>query len=121
MESRVGFPVAGALQEMLQRSAIECSIPLPRNLTKLLKSPITSQREYGMDDFLDACIRPTYLQLVLDAYSKYLPSFSSDWTIEGPAYGFCDSTTGARRLRFPPADRRAAQSLMQIRNLLNSD
>ncbi|KAH6704353.1 hypothetical protein BKA61DRAFT_188076 [Leptodontidium sp. MPI-SDFR-AT-0119] len=61
MESRVGFPVAGPLQEMLRRSAIECAILLPRNLTELMLSPTAPQRVYGMDDFLGACTRPTYL------------------------------------------------------------
>lgn len=121
MESRVGFPVAGPLQEMLRRSAIECAILLPRNLTELMLSPTPPQRVYGMDDFLGACTRPTYIQPVVEAHARYSPSFSSDWLIEGPAYGFRESTTGARRLKFPSAEERGAQSLMQIRNLLNSN
>lgn len=121
MESRVGFPVAGPLQEMLRRSAIECAILLPRKLTELMLSPTSPQKVYGMDDFLDACTRPTYIQPVVEAHSKYSPSFSSDWLVEGPAYGFRESTTGARRLKFPSAEERGAQSLMQIRNLLNSN
>ena len=121
MESRIGFPVAGPLQEMLRRSAIEYAILLPRNLTELMLSPVPPQRVYGMDDFLGACTRPTYIQPVFEAHSRYSPSFSSDWLIEGPACGFRESTTGARRLKFPSAEERGAQSLMQIRNLLNSN
>ncbi|PVH73256.1 hypothetical protein DL98DRAFT_431669 [Cadophora sp. DSE1049] len=120
-ESRAGFPVAGPLQEMLRRSAIECAILLPRNLDELMLSPKPPQKVYGMDDFLGACTKPTYLQPVVEAHSKFSPSFSSDWIIEGPVYGFRESTTGARRLRFPSAEERGAQSLMQIRNLLNSN
>ncbi|KAH6716646.1 hypothetical protein BKA61DRAFT_476595 [Leptodontidium sp. MPI-SDFR-AT-0119] len=120
MQSRPGFPVAGPLQEMLRRTAIECAIPLPRNLAELMPAPIPPRGAYGMDDFLDACTRPTYVQPVLDAHSKYSPSFSSDWKVEGPAYGFRESSTSARRLKFPSAEERGAQSLMQIRNLLNS-
>jgi len=121
MESRIGFPVAGPLQEMLRRSAIEYAILLPRNLTELMLSPVPPQRVYGMDDFLGACTRPTYIQPVAEAHSRYSLSFSSDWLIEGPACGFRESTTGARRLKFPSAEERGAQSLMQIRNLLNSN
>lgn len=119
MQSRVGFPVAGPLQEMLRKSADECAVQLPRNLRELMLSPTMPQRVYGIDDFIDACTRPTYVQPVLEAHSKYSASFSADWKIEGPAYGFRESTTGARRLRFPSAEERGAQSLMQIRNVLN--
>ncbi|KAL2061541.1 hypothetical protein VTL71DRAFT_6918 [Oculimacula yallundae] len=121
MQSRVGFPVAGPLQEMLRRSAEECGMPPPRNLKELMRSPTLSQKSYGMDDFLGACTRPTYVQPVLDAHSKYSLSFSSGWQLEGPVYGFRESTTGARRLKFPSAEEIGAQNLMHIRNLLNSN
>merc|ERR1712230_20355 len=62
----------------------------------------------------------TYIQPVLEAHARYSACFSSDWIIEGPAYGFRESTFGIRRLRFPSAEERGAQSLMQVRNLLNS-
>jgi len=119
MESRIGFPVAGPLQEMLRRSAVECAVLLPRNLEELMFSPTSPKRVYDLDDFLGACTNPTYIQPVLEAHARYSACFSSDWIIEGPAYGFRESTFGIRRLRFPSAER-GAQSLMQVRNLLNS-
>lgn len=121
MQSRPGFPVAGPLQELLRRSANECAILLPRNLTELMLSPRPPQQVYRMDDFLNACTRPTYVQPVFEVHSKYARGFSSEWTIEGSAYGFRESTTGARRLRFLSAEERGAQNLMQIRNLLNTN
>jgi len=120
MESRIGFPVAGPLQEMLRRSAVECAVLLPRNLEELMFSPTSAKRVYDLDDFLGACTNPTYIQPVLEAQARFSACFSSDWIIEGPAYGFRESTFGIRRLRFPSAEERGAQSLMQVRNLLNS-
>ncbi|CAL3969898.1 hypothetical protein PZA11_007552 [Diplocarpon coronariae] len=121
MQSRVSFPVAGPLQEMLRRSAIECSILLPRDMRDLMLPPKPPQQIYQIDDFLGACTRATYVHPIAKVHSKYGPSFSADWAAECPAYGFSESTTCARRLRFPSAEERGAQSLMQIRNLLNSN
>lgn len=120
MESRMGFPVAGPLQEMLKRSANECAIRLPRNITELMLSQMP-QEDYRIDDFIGACGRCTYVQPIFQAQLRYSPSFSSEWLSQGPAYGFQESTTGARRQRFPSAEERGAQSLMQIRNLLNTN
>ncbi|PBP20368.1 hypothetical protein BUE80_DR008851 [Diplocarpon rosae] len=68
-----------------------------------------------------ACTRATYVHPIAKAHSKYGPSFSADWAVECSAYGFSESTTSAQRLRFPSAEERGAQSLMQIRNLLNTN
>ncbi|PBP15634.1 hypothetical protein BUE80_DR013600 [Diplocarpon rosae] len=121
MQSRVSFPVAGPLQEMLRRSAIQCSILLPRDMTDLMLPPKPPQQIYQIDDFLGACTRATYVHPIAKAHSKYGPSFSADWAVECSAYGFSESTTSAQRLRFPSAEERGAQSLMQIRNLLNTN
>ncbi|KAJ5052033.1 uncharacterized protein L3040_001793 [Drepanopeziza brunnea f. sp. 'multigermtubi'] len=121
VESRVGFPIAGPLQEMLRRSANECAILLPRNLTELMQSPKPPQQVYRIDDFLGACGRSTYVQPNFETHQRYSPSFSSEWSSLGHIYGFRESTTGARRLRVPSAEERGAQSLMQIRNLLNTN
>jgi hypothetical protein len=75
---------------------------------------------YRVDDLIDACTRPSYTQPVTYIHSKYLPSLSADWVIDGPSFGFLEPIPGARRLRIPSAEERGAQSLMQIRNLLNT-
>ncbi|EKD15425.1 hypothetical protein MBM_06641 [Drepanopeziza brunnea f. sp. 'multigermtubi' MB_m1] len=107
VESRVGFPIAGPLQEMLRRSANECAILLPRNLTELMQSPKPPQQVYRIDDFLGACGRSTYVQPNFETHQRYSPSFSSEWSSLGHIYGFRESTTGARRLRVPSAEERA--------------
>ncbi|CZT03624.1 related to nitrate assimilation regulatory protein nirA [Rhynchosporium graminicola] len=119
-ESGAGFLVAGPLQEMLRISAKQCGISHTGNLEELMLPPPPPQKKYMMDDFIGACTRPTYLQPVLNAHSKYDSSFSSEWKTEGPAYGFRESTIGARRPEGPSAEEIGAQSLMQIRNVLNT-
>ncbi|TVY44768.1 Nitrogen assimilation transcription factor [Lachnellula subtilissima] len=121
MQSRAGFPVAGPLQELLRRTANECSIPLPRNLNDIMPLPRKPQQIYRLDDFIDACTRKTYTQPIEDIHAKYAPSFSTDWITEGPAHGFLASASGPSRLKIPSAEERGAQSLMQIHNLLNTN
>ncbi|TVY91214.1 Nitrogen assimilation transcription factor [Lachnellula willkommii] len=119
MQSRAGCPVAAPLQELLRRIANECSIPLPPNLDEIMPPPRKPQHIYRLDDFIDACTRKTYTQPVEEIHARYAPSFSADWVIEGPAYGFLAS--GPSRLKVPSAEERGGQSLMHIHNLLNTN
>lgn len=121
MQSHAGFPVAGMMQEMLRRTAIECSVRLPRNLPELMAYSHSTKQTYQMDDLMDACTRPTYVQPVAEIHKMYASSFILDWISAGPRFGFREPDPGARRLRIPSAEERGALSLMQIRNLLNSN
>ncbi|KAF4628811.1 hypothetical protein G7Y89_g9344 [Cudoniella acicularis] len=121
MQSRTGLPVAGPLQEMLRRTANECSIRLPRNLSEIMSPPKPPKQMYCIDDLIDACTRPMYCQPVDRIHARYLPSFSADWVSEGPSFGFLELISGISRSRIPSAEERGAQSLMQIHNLLNSN
>lgn len=120
MQSCPGFPVAGPFQAMLQRTANECSVPLPKNVSDLLISPRLPKKKFGIDDIIDACTRPSYVQPVGEIHNRYLASFSMEWTANGGSYGFLEPSSG-RRLRGPSAEERGARSLMQIRNLLNTN
>jgi len=120
MQSRAGFPVAGPLQEMLRKTANDCSIRLPRNLSKLMPPLRPPQQRYRLDDLIDACTRPTYSQPVKEIHRRYDSSFSSEWASEGTSFGFLASASGPSRLKVPSAEERGAQSLMQIHNLLNT-
>lgn len=111
LQSYHGFPVAGPFQEMLRRTANECSVRLPN-------PPRVPKEKYVIDDFIDACTRPSYVQPATEIHHRYLPSFSVDWASNGGQYGFHEPTPG-RKLRGASAEERGAQSLMQIRNLLN--
>ncbi|KAH6699924.1 hypothetical protein BKA61DRAFT_212174 [Leptodontidium sp. MPI-SDFR-AT-0119] len=119
-QSRVGFPIASTLQEMLRRTSNECSIRLSWNPTEFMAIP-RPLKVYRMDDFLDACTRPTYTQPIDQIHLKYVPSFSSEWAIEGSAFGFLEPSPGTRSLGVSLAKERDAQSLLQIRNLLNTN
>ena len=80
MESRAGFPVAGPFQEMLRRTAIDCSIRLPKNLDDLMAVPRQNTKPvYRIDDMISACTRPTYVQPVAAIHKKYSSTFSADW------------------------------------------
>jgi len=120
-QSRAGFPVAGPLLQMLRRTAQECSIRLPVNVPDITAAPSPPRAIYRIDDLIDACTRPSYTQPLNEIHSRYLPSLSADWVAEGAALGFLEPGSGARRLRIPSAEERGAQSLMQIRNLLNTN
>lgn len=118
-ESRLGFPVAGPLQEMLRKTANECAIRVPTNIGELMLQPGPRSPIYRMDDCLSACTRPTYTQPIDEIHLRYLPSFFSDWTREAAGFRFPEPSDGARRFRMSSAEERGAQSLMQISNLLN--
>jgi len=121
-QSRSGFPVAGPLQEMLRKSANECAIRLPKNLTDLMAIPRPQKNLYKMDDLIDACTRPNYVQPVDEIRLRYLPSFAADWTVNASSFGFLEPNSSDRGgMRMPSAEERGAQSLMQIRNLLNTN
>ena len=121
MQSSPGFRIAGIFQELLRRTANECSVPLPDNLSSLLSPPPPPKQKYGMLDFIDACMRPTYVQPAAEIHSRYVDSFAADWASKGGPYSnYLDRPPGMR-LGGQPADERSAQRLMQIRNLLNSN
>lgn len=120
-ESRAGFSISGPLQEMLRRTALDCSVRLPPNSRDLFIPPLR-HRSYHMDDLIDACTRPSYVQPITEINHRYTSTFSAEWTSEAPSFGFREPSPNSRRLRNPPsAEERGAQSLMQIRNLLNTN
>jgi hypothetical protein len=118
MQSQASFPVAGPLQELLRRTS-ERSVRLPRNVRELTSGPCPPNTVYQMDDFIDACTRPTYIQPASDIHLKYTPTFSADWDLEGPLYGFIAPPPGERRLRAVSDEERGGRRLMEVRDLLN--
>ncbi|RFU26362.1 hypothetical protein B7463_g9968, partial [Scytalidium lignicola] len=119
-QSRVGFPVAGPLQEMLGKTAVECSIPLPRSLDELMSYRHPTRQEYGLDDMLDACCRPTYVQPTIRIISRFNIQFSADWVSRASSYGFPVFNPDAMSFQNSEKEE-GTQRLLLIRNLLNSD
>jgi len=123
IQSSLGFQIAGPFQELLRRTAIECSIKLPQNTDDLMASQRLGQNHaYQMDDFIDACAKISYTQPINDILPKYSPRFSAEWAAEASALGFNDPNADSRRQRATHSEEeRGAQNLMQIRNLINQN
>ena len=69
-EAKVGYPVAGPLQQMFRLSLIEYDIPVPDELERM----IGVSAHIGSEELLDACTRPTYRQPI----AQILPNMKAD-------------------------------------------
>jgi len=119
MQSYAGFPIAGTFQELLRRTAINCSVPLPKNLIEIMTPSRQSRPKYRADDFIDACTRPSYSQPIIDIEMRLEPQFTSNWDLQSPSQGFGD--LGRKTLRRSDDEERAAQHLIQISKVLNEN
>jgi hypothetical protein len=117
LESRSGFPIAGPLQELLRRSAIKCKTYLPQNMDILMAPARSPHPVYKLDDLIDACARPSFVQPASEIRLRYSLSFTAEWATCQPTFGFSDE--GRRLGPARSEEERGAQNLMQIRNLLN--
>ena len=70
-EAKVGYPVAGPLQQMFRHSLTEYSIPIPEELEGMMGG--VSAR-IGPEELLDACTRPTYKQPI----TQIIPNMEAD-------------------------------------------
>ncbi len=119
MQSYAGFPVAGTFQELLKRTALACSVPLPKNWVDLVTPSRPPRPIYRADDFIDACTRLSYSQPIADIEARLELSFSINWQAQSPSQGFAEYSE--KSLRRSDDDEQAAQRLMQISKLLNDD
>lgn len=121
-ESNVGFPAAGALQELLRRSAAACSLKLPPSLNDLLVSQGNVRTAHSYNDFIDVCTRPSYHQPLRGMLKKFDSNFAEDWYNQSPEFGFRLPQQGQQSLRElqTPPDGSIPHS-MQVRNLLNKN
>lgn len=119
-QSRVGFPIAGPFQDMLRRSSLECHVRLPPNMDDLLH-PAQMKATYRVDDFIEACTRPTYVQPVKDIQRRLHPNFKSEWDNLSAEYAFGvpDATARNQQQIVRSAEERGAQHLMDIKNLVD--
>lgn len=120
-ESQARFPIAGPLYELLRRTANECGIPLSQNADEPSAPHRLAVDIYRVDDFINACTRHTYVQPVKEVHTRYSPSFAADWASYAPAFDFRPTAPGSTRMHIPSTEERGARSLMQIRNLLNTN
>jgi hypothetical protein len=119
MESRLSFPIADTLQEVLRQIAVDHSIPLP---VRLNTTPFLGQLAYSLNKIIDAFTLPSYTQPVCEIQAKFDPTFSANWIAEGPALRSRQVIAASRRLRTLNSEEdRGAQNLMNISNLLNTN
>ena len=121
-ESSIGFPAAGALQELLRRSAAACSLKLPANVDYLAAPDGNSRTPLSYNDFIDVCTRPSYHQPLWGVRKKFDGEFAEDWYAQSPKFGFRLPQSGQQSLRELQSEpNRGNLYLMQIRNLLNKN
>lgn len=114
-----GFPVAGILYQMLRSNAEECLIS-PNALTQISLPILASQRFFKLDELIDACTKPTYLQPISNIHKLYAPSFSADWVSENDGVAFPLIAQNAERQQQGNMELDSGpQDLMQIGSLLN--
>jgi hypothetical protein len=119
MQSYVGCPIAGVFQELLRRTALDCSVPLPRNWVDLTTPSRPPKPIYRADDFIDACTRLSYSQPIAEIEIRLEPMFSANWHAQSPSQGFKEYNM--KSLRRTDVEEQAAQHLIQISKLLNDD
>ena len=69
-EAKVGYPVAGSLQQMFRHSLSEYQIPVSDALERM----IGASAHLGPEELLNACTRPTYKQPI----SQLMPALDAD-------------------------------------------
>ncbi|KAG9243582.1 hypothetical protein BJ878DRAFT_112552 [Calycina marina] len=123
--SKVGFPIASPLHQMLRTTADDYSIQLPKELEVFTGSRRPSDTQvFTLDQMIESCTMPTYSQPIAEIHSRYLSSFSADW-IDATQHGglpgaIANSGQPSHPQPDPNIEERAVQNLMQIRNLLNT-
>ena len=78
-KAKVGYPIAGPLQDMFRTSLTEYGIPIPDELQRMLEP----SRPLTPDELLDACTRATYKapipQFLSNAASDIARDFAMGW------------------------------------------
>lgn len=121
-ESTIGFPAAGALQELLRRSAVACSLKLPQSREYLLTPQGNVRSAHSYNDFIDVCTRPSYHQPLRGVSKKFDGNFAEDWFSLSPEFGFRMPQPGQQSLTDLQTEQdKGTPHLMQIRNLLNAN
>ncbi|KFY50135.1 hypothetical protein V495_00342 [Pseudogymnoascus sp. VKM F-4514 (FW-929)] len=86
-ESNIGFPAAGALKELLRRSAAACSLRPPRSLDYLITRQRNVRPTYSYHDFIDVCTRPSCHQPLWAVREKFDSKFAEDWYSQSHEFG----------------------------------
>ncbi|KAJ8061913.1 hypothetical protein OCU04_009701 [Sclerotinia nivalis] len=117
-ESHSSFPVAGVFMTMLQENTRRFLSPFPNALEDVFRGRRRNSK-YHLDDAMNACGGPTYVQPVEAIQKRFSPHMQSQWILhaasEHPKIPHETST-----LRQPSLEETGAQNLMRILNLHNT-
>ncbi|ESZ91807.1 hypothetical protein SBOR_7802 [Sclerotinia borealis F-4128] len=128
-ESQSSFPVAGVFMTMLQETTRKYLVPLPDELEDLFRRR-RRKSKYLLDDAINACASPTYVQPTEAIQSRFSPDLPSQWMIHA-ATGLPRIPHGTSMLlqpsqhsqssqsSQPSQEETGAQNLMRILNLHN--
>lgn len=117
--SSEGFPISGQFQDVLYRVASECTFDLPQDWKDHM--PSQGNISNSLDDTIEACGNASFLQPLDDILTRYQSTFAREWVIEAPGYEFKARAGTPRRRRPLDSAELAAENLMRIRNLLNTN
>ncbi|KAK3171277.1 hypothetical protein OEA41_003361 [Lepraria neglecta] len=77
-QTRLGFALCGPLQLLFHRTAQECGVQLPPEMS----DNVDSFNHYVVDDILDACTRLSYTQPLDQILHHIDPDIAQDWSGE---------------------------------------
>ncbi|KAF7857927.1 hypothetical protein EAF04_009284 [Stromatinia cepivora] len=117
-ESHSSFPVAGVFMTMLQETTRRFLSPFPNALEDVFRRRRRNSK-YHLDDAMNACGGPTYVQPIEAIQRRFSPDMQSQWILhtasEHPKIPHRTST-----LLQPSMEETGAQNLMRILNLHNT-
>jgi len=116
-ESKTSFSVAALLQFLFSCEVFECKMQLPSDVDHPTSQSYQVTAAFSLDEVLDACSRPSYMQPVVEILAKFSPSFAEEWVIEWERGGYANVGIGRRGSTNQMQSERDAQ--MQIRSILN--
>lgn len=114
-ESQSSFPIAEVFMAMLHETTRRSLIPLPDELKDIFRRPRRKSR-FLLDDAINACTNPTYLQPVEAIQKRLSPDFANIWMTHA-ALGNPRIPCGTSMSRQPSLEERGARDLLRILNL----
>ncbi|QSZ31836.1 hypothetical protein DSL72_001405 [Monilinia vaccinii-corymbosi] len=120
-KSQSSFPVARVCMAMLQETTRKSLVPLPNELDDLFRRRHRRSR-FLLDDAINACANPTYLQPVEAIKKRFSPDLPSKWMVHA-SFGLPRIPYGAQMSRQPvqlSEEERGARDLLRILNLRNT-
>lgn len=117
-ESHKSFPIAGVFMAMLQETARRFLSRFPNALEDAFRLRRRNSK-YHLDDAINACGGPTYVQPLEAIQRRFSPDMQSQWILHA-ASGHLRLPHETSTLQQPSLEETGAQNLMRILNLHNT-